>query len=139
MVTPSLAAADVYLAVCTLIVLHLITRGAEIQELPYQQLFTRRQQRGNRKRPQQQNGDAIYLKDDENINASQNDSCDGHLCLHIDVEGLVGHRERHHLIILKESLNCDGDGVTGSKNTQTEQKNLLRKMPILLKDTVRDT
>lgn len=62
-------------------------------------------------------GDAIYLKYDENINASQDDSCDGHLCLHVDVERLVGHGEGHHLIILEEGLDRDDDGLTGSGGT----------------------
>lgn len=59
-----------------------------------------------------------YLKYDKNINTSQDDSCDGHLCLYVDVERLVGHGERHHLIILKEGLDCDDNGVTVSKNTE---------------------
>lgn len=64
----------------------------------------------------------MYLKDDEHINASQDDSCDGHLCLHVDVERLVGHGERHHLIILKESLNRDNDGVTGSLTNRQNKR-----------------
>jgi len=54
---------------------------------------------------------AIYLKDDEYIDPSQDDSSDGHLCLHSDVERLVGHGQWHYLVILQEGLNCDGDGV----------------------------
>lgn len=34
---------------------------------------------------------AIYLKDDENINAGQDDPGDGHLRLHAHVERLMGH------------------------------------------------
>lgn len=34
---------------------------------------------------------AIYLKDNKNIDPGQDDSSDGHLCLHADVERLVGH------------------------------------------------
>lgn len=85
----------------------------------------RRQQSGNRKHPQQQNGDTIYLKYDEHINAGQNDSCDGDLCLNIDVKRLVGHGEWHHFIILKESLNCDDDGVTGFKKNTDRIKQLI--------------
>lgn len=55
---------------------------------------------------------AIYLKDDENVDPSQDDSSDGHLRLHGDVERLVGHGQRHHLIIAQEGLDRDDDGVT---------------------------
>lgn len=91
---------DVYPAVCTVARLHFISRGAGIWELD----------------------DAIYLKYDENINASQDDSCDGHLCLHVDVERLVGHGEGHHLIILEEGLDCDDDGLTVSEKKTTQSK-----------------
>ena len=55
--------------------------------------------------------EAIYLGDDENVDPGQDDPSDGHLRLYTDVERLVGHGERHHLIILQEGLDCDDDGV----------------------------
>lgn len=55
---------------------------------------------------------AIYLKDDENIDPSQDDSSDGHLCLHGDVERLMGHGQWDDIIILQEGLNRNDDGVT---------------------------
>lgn len=54
---------------------------------------------------------AIYLKDNENIDAGQDDPGDGHLRLHADVERLVGHGQRHHLVVLQEGLDGDDDGV----------------------------
>lgn len=54
---------------------------------------------------------AIYLKDNENIDAGQDDPGDGHLRLHADVERLVGHGQRHHLVVLQEGLDADDDGV----------------------------
>lgn len=54
---------------------------------------------------------AIYLKDNENIDAGQDDPSDGHLHLHADVERLVGHGQRHHPVVLQEGLDGDDDGV----------------------------
>lgn len=61
-----------------------------------------------------------YLKDDENIDPSQDHSSNGHLCLHTDEEWLVSHGQRHHFIILQEGLNRDDDGVTAQGSKQQE-------------------
>lgn len=66
---------------------------------------------------------AIYLKDDENIDPSQDDSSDGHLCLHGDVERLVGHGQWHHLIVLQEGLSGDDDRVTVQETKQNRGHN----------------
>lgn len=64
----------------------------------------------------------IYLEYDENIDPRQDDSSDGHLSLHADVEWLVGHGQWQHLIILQEGLDRDDDGVTVRETTQAQQR-----------------
>lgn len=59
---------------------------------------------------------ASHLEDDENVDAGQDDSSDGHLRLHVDVERLVGHGQRHHLVILQEGLDGNDDGVTRTQH-----------------------
>lgn len=54
---------------------------------------------------------AIYLEDDEDVDAGQDDPGDGHLRLHVDKERLVGHGQRHHLVVEQEGLEGDDDGV----------------------------
>lgn len=53
----------------------------------------------------------IYLKDDENVDARQDDPCNGHLRFHGDPQRLMGHGQWHHFGVLQEGLHCDGDGV----------------------------
>lgn len=66
---------------------------------------------------------AIYLKDDENIDPSQDHSSNGHLCLHTDVERLMGHGQGDNIIILQEGLNCNDDRVTAWERKQHSSKN----------------
>lgn len=54
---------------------------------------------------------AIYLEDDEDVDAGQDDAGDGHLRLHVDKERLVRHGQRHHLVVEQEGLEGDDDGV----------------------------
>lgn len=68
---------------------------------------------------------AIYLKDDENIDPSQDDSSNGHLCLHTDIERLMGHGQRDNIIILQEGLNCNDNGVTAQEGKRHSRENYM--------------
>lgn len=54
---------------------------------------------------------AVHLKDNEDVDAGQDDPGNGHLRLHVDEERLVGHGQRHHLVVLQEGLEGDDDGI----------------------------
>lgn len=72
---------------------------------------------------------AIHLEDDEYVDAGQDDPGDGHLRLHVDKERLVGHGQRHHLVVLQEGLDGDDDGVAagnaGSGDGKQQQSTMI--------------
>lgn len=65
---------------------------------------------------------AVYLEDDEDVDAGQDDPGDGDLGLNIDKQRLVGHRQWHHLVVLQEGLDGDNDGITASSTGSKNRK-----------------
>lgn len=65
---------------------------------------------------------AVYLKDDEDVDASQDDPGNGHLRLHVDKQRLVGHGQWHHLVVLQEGLDGDDDGIAGGDAESNDEK-----------------
>lgn len=65
---------------------------------------------------------AAYLEDDEDVDAGQDDPGNGHLRLHTDKERLVGHGQRHHLVVLQEGLDGDDNGVAAGKTGSGDRK-----------------
>lgn len=77
---------------------------------------------------------AVYLKDDEDVDAGQDDPGNGHLRLHVDKQRLVSHGQWHHLVVLHEGLEGDDDGITagntGSNDGEQKQSTtIVRHLP----------
>lgn len=67
---------------------------------------------------------AAHLKDDKDVDAGQDDPGNGHLRLHVNKQRLVGHGQRHHLVVLQEGLDGDDDGIAAGHTGSHDMKQL---------------